>query len=337
MARSAGSRNRMDKALERLSGAWLRKSERRPVTLSHRALLIYTSGTTGLPKAANVSHHRIMSWSRWFAGMMDVRPTTGCMIACRSITASAALSPPGPCLSAADRSCCGRNFPRAISGATSSRPNAPCSSISANSAAISSTRRLPQDERAHKLRLCCGNGLRGDVWEKFKERFGIPAYPRILRGHRRQFLALQCRGPPGRDRPRPAFLAHRFAATLVRMDLECGTAARATRQGVCIKARSQRNWRGDRADRHRQRGRAWPLRRLYQRRRNRAEILRDVFKPGDAWFRTGDLMRQDARGFYYFVDRIGDTFRWKGENVATTEVAEVSSPAPASARRRSMA
>src|SRR5699024_11736632 len=53
------------------------------------------------------------------------------------------------------------------------------------------------------------------------------------------------------------------------------------------------------------------------------KILRDVFKPGDAWVRTGDLMRQDEQGFFYFVDRIGDTFRWKGENVATTEVAAV--------------
>ncbi len=51
------------------------------------------------------------------------------------------------------------------------------------------------------------------------------------------------------------------------------------------------------------------------------KILRNVFEAGDAWYRTGDLMRMDAGGFFYFVDRIGDTFRWKGENVATSEVA----------------
>ncbi len=58
------------------------------------------------------------------------------------------------------------------------------------------------------------------------------------------------------------------------------------------------------------------------------KILRNVFRQGDRWFRTGDLMRRDAQGYFYFVDRIGDTFRWKGENVATSEVAETLTQIP---------
>lgn len=58
------------------------------------------------------------------------------------------------------------------------------------------------------------------------------------------------------------------------------------------------------------------------------KILRDVFEKGDAWFRTGDLLKRDTQGYYFFIDRIGDTFRWKGENVATSEVAEAISVFP---------
>lgn len=54
-----------------------------------------------------------------------------------------------------------------------------------------------------------------------------------------------------------------------------------------------------------------------------SKILRNVFRKGDSYFRTGDLFKQDHNRKWYFVDRIGDTFRWKGENVSTAEVAEI--------------
>ena len=67
---------------------------------------------------------------------------------------------------------------------------------------------------------------------------------------------------------------------------------------------------------------------------NEAKLLRDCFAPGDCYLRTGDLLRRDRASYYYFVDRIGDTFRWKGENVATAEVAELLNGAPGRQRDR---
>jgi fatty-acyl-CoA synthase len=57
-------------------------------------------------------------------------------------------------------------------------------------------------------------------------------------------------------------------------------------------------------------------------------VLRDVFEPGDSWLRSGDLMRRDARGFFRFVERIGGSFRWKGENVSAAEVRAVIEACP---------
>ena len=59
------------------------------------------------------------------------------------------------------------------------------------------------------------------------------------------------------------------------------------------------------------------------------KLLRDVMKKGDMFYRSGDLVRRNEDGMTYFVDRIGDTFRWKSENVATSEVAEILGSHPA--------
>jgi fatty-acyl-CoA synthase len=119
----------------------------------------------------------------------------------------------------------------------------------------------------------------------------------------------------------PPFLAHRFPATLVKYDAEADAPVRDAR-GFCV--RCVPNETGE-AIGQLQKDRSNVGSRFEgytSKEASERKILRNVFEPGDAWFRTGDLMRRDEHGYFYFVDRIGDTFRWKGENVATSEVSE---------------
>jgi fatty-acyl-CoA synthase len=176
-------------------------------------------------------------------------------------------------------------------------------------------------EKDHRIRMCCGNGLRPDIWNSFKERFRIPQILEFYAATEGNVSLVNVEGMPGAIGRIPLFLTHRFPATLVEYDADAGAPVRDAR-GFCV--RCLPNEVGE------------AIGPLLQDRSNvgsrfegytseeasEKKILRHVFEPGDAWFRTGDLMRKDEQGYFYFVDRIGDTFRWKGENVATSEVAE---------------
>ena len=104
-------------------------------TLDSTALYIYTSGTTGLPKAAHVSHYRLMRWSQWFAGLMDTRPEVACTTVCRSITAWAVVAVGALLVSGGSVVIRPSSRPRTF-GATSTTSTAPCFSTLASCAVI---------------------------------------------------------------------------------------------------------------------------------------------------------------------------------------------------------
>jgi fatty-acyl-CoA synthase len=170
----------------------------------------------------------------------------------------------------------------------------------------------------HRLRLACGNGLRGDVWEAFQARFAIPQILEFYAATEGNFSLYNVEGKPGAIGRVPPMLAHRFPAALVRLDADLGAPLRAA-DGLCITCD-----RGEVGEAIGRIGTAEQGGGRFEGYTDAAEtekkILRDVLVKGDAWFRTGDLMRLDAQGYFHFVDRLGDTFRWKGENVATSEV-----------------
>ena len=281
--------------------------------LTDRALHIYTSGTTGLPKAVNISHARVLEWSFWFAGMMDATPDDrmyDCLPMYHSIggvVAVGAMLVRGGSVLIRPGFSASRFWDEVVDGR--------CTMFQYIGELCRYLVNSPPHprERDHVLRLACGNGMQAEVWTRFTERFGIPRvleYYAATEGSVSLYNSEQRPGAIGRI---PPYLAHRFPLALIRCDPDTGAALRDA-EGRCIRCLPDEV------------GEAIgpvPENGLYtDAQASAAKVLRDVFAPGDAWFRSGDLMRRDRAGYFTFVDRMGDTFRWKGENVATREVAD---------------
>jgi len=176
------------------------------------------------------------------------------------------------------------------------------------------------EESRHALRLACGNGLRAEVWSEFQRRFRIPEILEYYAATEGNFSLYNCEGRPGAIGRIPPFLAHRLPVALVKFDVDSVAPARDA-HGRCVRCAPHEI--GEALGQILDAQGTTRFEGYTEDAASSKKILRDVFAPGDAWYRTGDLMRQDEQGFFYFVDRVGDTFRWKGENVSTTEVAGV--------------
>jgi fatty-acyl-CoA synthase len=309
---------RIEKSLVKVScGALV---SRRP-HLDDTALYIYTSGTTGLPKAAKVSHRRVMLWSYWLAGMMNTQPTDrmyDCLPMYHSIGGVAA---PGAVLVAGGSVVIRERFSaRSFWDDVITWDCTLFQYIGELCRYLVNSAPVPR-ETQHRLRICCGNGLRVDVWEEFQRRFQIPRILEFYAATEGNVSLYNAEGMPGAIGRVPLFLAHRFPLRLVKIDPDTGQPARDER-GLCVTCGV--NEVGEAFGRI-SRSASEPGSRFEgytSRVESQKKVLHDVAEPGDAWFRSGDLMRKDASGYYYFVDRLGDTFRWKGENVASTEVAQ---------------
>ncbi len=313
----------IDRKVERYCGKSLSAAERRGTAIADRALLIYTSGTTGLPKAANVSHRRLLQWSFWFAGLMHAGPDDrmyDCLPMYHSIggvVATGALLVNGGSVFIRDKFSA-QNFWKEVR-------DFDCTLFQYIGELCRYLVNAAPDPRrhGHRLRLACGNGLNADVWQRFQQDFGIPRILEFYAATEGNVSLYNVEGRLGAIGRVPSFLAHRFPLALVRFDQATQLPARDA-AGFCIRCTAGEAGEaigrigGAGSDASRSGG---EFEGYTNETESERKILRNVFERGDAWYRTGDLMRRDTGGFYYFVDRIGDTFRWKGENVAASEVA----------------
>ena len=311
------ARTDLDAALAAADSHPLSATERGEVTIGDIALLIYTSGTTGLPKAANVSHRRILSWGGWFAGLTDASPDDrlyDCLPLHHSVGGVVA-----PCslLRAGGSVAIAEKFSAKTFWDDIVRYDCTVFQYIGELCRYLLKAPVSELEAGHRLRLAVGNGLRGDIWEAFAGRFAIPRILEFYAATEGNFSLFNVEGKPGAIGRIPPLLAHRFPASIVRVNAD-GNPIRG-RDGLCIAcAPGQVGHAIGRIGAAAQGGGHFegytdPV-------ETEKKILRNVFAAGDAWFCTGDLMQVDQQGYYYFVDRVGDTFRWKGENVATSEV-----------------
>lgn len=310
------ARRGLDAAIKGASGVRPDRRVREGLTNRDVALYIYTSGTTGLPKAAVISHSRARLYMRAFAAVTKTHAEDRVFCVLPLYHSTGGLCAVGAAL---------------LNGAALIvRKRFSASHFWPDVAATGATRFVyigelcrylvnqPEqpDERAHKLQLAFGNGLRGDVWTEFQDRFAIPEILEFYGSTEGNASVFNFDGKAGAIGRIPKFLRGRMNLRLVRFDPETEEPIRGP-NGLLQEASPGEIGEGvgmiGTEARHEYVGYA-------DKAASSKKILEDVFQKGDRWFRTGDLMRQDREGYFYFVDRIGDTFRWKGENVSTTEV-----------------
>jgi fatty-acyl-CoA synthase len=313
---------RIDIEVSLQSGEPLSQDERRSVLIDDLALYIYTSGTTGLPKPAKVSHGRVMQWSHWFSGMMQVQPEDRMYTCLPMYHSVGGVQAPGSVLVAGGTVVVCEKF--SVSHFWSDILRWDCTLFQYIGEMCRYLLHASPSvwETDHRIRLACGNGLAPEVWDGFQDRFRIPRILEFYAATEGGVSLFNIQGKRGAIGHIPRYLAHRFSPALVRFDFETGEPAR-DEHGFCI--RCGPNEPGEALGRvvNDPANIGSHFEGYLSEEASEKRILRNVFEPGDAWARTGDLMRTDEKGFFYFVDRIGDTFRRKGENVATSEVAAV--------------
>jgi fatty-acyl-CoA synthase len=308
-----------DTLLEGASTANPDAAVREGLVAGHDLFFIYTSGTTGLPKAARLSHMRWLGVGDGMSAVAGYGPddVIGCVLplfhgAGGMVVVSSALAQGATMFLA-------RRFSARRFWEDARRHRMTGFQYVGEICRYLVNQAERPDDRDHPVRVMMGAGLGRDVWEEFQRRFGVA---RILEGWssteaNTSLINVDNRvGSCGRI-PFP----ERHNGRLIRYDMDAEVNPRDA-SGRCILCApgDVGEFIGaipDLPDSGAGRFEGYTDPDATER-----KILRDVFQRGDKWYRSGDLLRCDADGYYQFVDRIGDTYRWKSENVSTQEVAE---------------
>lgn len=296
------------------------KSERKGLKAGGQAIKMFTSGTTGLPKAAKVTHVRAQNYLRALGTGAKSGPTDRMMMVLPLYHATGGLVGIGCALTNGGAVIVQSKFSATKFWDEAVRHGATqFTYVGELCRFLLSTPPHPL-ERDHKIRWAIGNGLRKEVWEGFTKRFNIPHIIEFYGATEGNVSLINVDGPPGAVGRVPDYLKFKFNVDVIRFDVDTEENPRGA-DGFCVRADHDET--GEVIGEIRTDDARFRFDGYQNESATKKKILRNVFKKDDAWFRTGDLMKRDKLGYYYFMDRVGDTYRWKAENVATGEVASI--------------
>ncbi len=307
---------RIDKTVDQSAPGRPDKSLRAGMKGGDVALYIYTSGTTGLPKAAKITGVRARGLMRVFKDATEANHNDRILLTLPLYHATGGMCGVGTALNAGACIILQRKFSASHFWQEAIDNQATMLVYIGELGRYLMNQPPTALERSHTITKGFGNGLRADVWAEFVKRTGIHQLVEFYGSTEGNVNFFNLDGKIGAVGRIPRLLRSRLPARIIRFDVEAEEPVRGA-DGLCIEAAADEIGEavGPINDEPRQRFDGYN-----DEAQSKKKLLRDVFEKGDLWFRTGDLLRMDADGYVYFVDRIGDTFRWKGENVSTSEV-----------------
>jgi fatty-acyl-CoA synthase len=279
------------------------------VLAKDKAFYIFTSGTTGMPKASVMTHYRWLRALAGFGGLGMRLNSNDTLYCCLPLYHNNALTVAlSAVLNGGSTLALGKSFSASKFWDEVIRYQATAFVYIGEICAYLLNQPPKDTDRKHKVRVICGNGLRPAIWDDFTERFGIERVCEFYGASEGNTAFVNVLNVPKSTGICPTPVA------FVEYDSETGDPVRDDKGRV----KKVRN--GEPGLLLSKVSSFQPFDGYTDKDETEKKLVRDAFKEGDVWFNTGDLMRSQGFGHAAFTDRLGDTFRWKGENVATTEV-----------------
>ena len=302
------------------------KKYRKDLINTDSLFYIYTSGTTGLPKASKFNHARFVAGSLLQSMTLKMNKSDKTYMVLPLYHSTGGVVGVGATFLTGGTLVLRRKFSAENFWKDCVKKEITVITYIGEMLRYLTNTKESEFENQHKIKGIFGNGLRPDVWKVFEKRFNISNIIEFYGSSEGNVSLINADSHFGSIGRIPPYLASKMKTKVVKFNVEAEKVIRNS-DGFCIECDPDEVGEaigfipGDGKFAGRYEG-------YTNKESSKKKILENVFESGDQWFSTGDLLKRDSSGYFYFIDRIGDTFRWKSENVSTNEVSEIVSAIP---------